>query len=792
MVNCCGLVTAKNEPVPLKGVEVEVHVKGHVATVTSTLKYVNEEQSPIEAVFVFPLPGDAAVCHFGAKIGDAEVVAELQDKEKAREQYDDALSSGHQAFLLEESDKSPDVFRMNVGSLRPGESAAVSLVYIIELTVEADHALRFCLPAVLNPRYAPPETRRADVPQVTSVPAATVPYTLSLKVHLSSPQPITKVESKCPLEPLTFLNAEKTLAEASLSSGHKFNQDVELLFYYQDAHQPTAIVEAGSAKAEPGSLMGDPVVLLSLYPEFPASVTSSLATCGEFILVVDRSGSMDCTMHGGSGAQMRIDSARDTLLLLLKSLPMGCYFNIYGFGSHYESFFPKSVQYDQKTMDAALKKVQEMKADMGGTEILQPLKDIYSQPCLPGHPRQVFIFTDGEVWNTKLVLDLVKSNAHSHRCFSFGIGEGASTALITGMAREGSGHAQFITGTERMQPKVMQSLRYALQPAVKDISIMWNLPEGLSVTTLSPPLNVIFQGQRALLYGHLKGQNSSDSEGSVTVKYNLAEQSVSNKLSFSLKPAGDTGLSLHRLGARALLRSMEQEGGIGGPEQEGLKEKVLHLSLQSGVISSFTSFIGVLKGSGKAVQGPLLHRDVPTGHMMRMSCPMPQVAYGCAPRSMKGGAMLRGCRLQAMPMMDACLVQSNHKSGFLVDVDMASVEREAQIDAEPQKDLLLQLIGLQKASGSWELDSSLITVFEKTEEEVAKQTPSQADRAVFATILALIWLHGFKTEAQEEWEFLAMKASAWIRAQKVDYVPQCVQAGNALLGCEVQQEALGL
>ena len=31
---------------------------------------------------------------------------------------------------------------------------------------------------------------------------------------------------------------------------------------------------------------------------------------------------------------------QDTLLLLLKSLPMGCYFNIYGFGSNYESFFP--------------------------------------------------------------------------------------------------------------------------------------------------------------------------------------------------------------------------------------------------------------------------------------------------------------------------------------------------------------------------------------------------------------------------------------------------------------------
>lgn len=37
---------------------------------------------------------------------------------------------------------------------------------------------------------------------------------------------------------------------------------------------------------------------------------------------------------------------------------------------------------------------------------------------------------------------------------------------------------------------------------------------------------------------------------------------------------------------------------------------------------------------------------------------------------------------------------------------------------------------------------------------------------VWATILALIWLHGFKMEAQEEWELLAMKAVSWLHAQK--------------------------
>lgn len=59
-----------------------------------------------------------------------------------------------------------------------------------------------------------------------------------------------------------------------------------------------------------GSLMGDPALMISLYPEFPADVMSSLASQGEFIFVVDRSGSMDCKMHHGNDAQMRIESAR--------------------------------------------------------------------------------------------------------------------------------------------------------------------------------------------------------------------------------------------------------------------------------------------------------------------------------------------------------------------------------------------------------------------------------------------------------------------------------------------------
>ncbi|KAL6479334.1 hypothetical protein MHYP_G00127670 [Metynnis hypsauchen] len=415
-----------------------------------------------------------------------------------------------------------------------------------------------------------------------------VPYTLSLTVHIISPIPISKVESSCSLEPLTYLNTAQTQAKVSLSPGHKFNRDVEILLYYQDAHQPTAIVEAGLPNAKPGSLMGDSVVMVSLYPEFPPEVTSSFGKRGEFIFLMDQSGSMN-------GPSIQI--ARETLLLLLKSLPLGCYFNIYGFGSDFKFFFHKSVEY--KTNLALLSTL---------TELLN--RQIQEILCL------VFVFTDGGVGNTDKILNLVRTHSRSHRCFTFAIGPGASTALITGMAREGRGFAQIITSNDRLQLKVMQSLSFALQPAVVDISVKWTLPEGMSVTTLSPPLNVLFQGQRALLYAQLTGESSGNNEGHVTVHYSLAEQPVTNQVYLCLKSAEDTGLGVHRLAGRSLIQSLEMK------EREtkdgSLREKVVELSVQAGVSSSFTAFLAVHKGSGQPVKGPLVRRRVPVARNLHV------------------------------------------------------------------------------------------------------------------------------------------------------------------------------
>nr|DBA23805.1 TPA: hypothetical protein GDO54_014684 [Pyxicephalus adspersus] len=349
---------------------------------------------PLSSPWMKTLPSTALSATIEGKI----IIAELQEKKQAHKTYDEAISRGKEAFLLEEDDSSADIFSCSVGNLPPGQEAEVTLKYVWGLPVEADGAVRFVLPAILNPRYTPQGyyvSRTATYPQV---PFSKTPYTLSLNAHFQSTYGIAKIEPNCNITPLVYTDSDKTCAKVSLAEGHKFERDVELLAYYMEVNKPSVIVEAGVGSTNTGSIMAESVAMLNFYPSFPVGQEQS--NCGEFIFLVDRSGSMECAMNRGPNVPQRIQCAKETLVLLLKSLPLGCFFNIYGFGSHFEAFFPESVEYTQQSMEEAMKKVNKMDANLGGTEILQPLKKIYQTAGRADQPRQLFVFTDREVCNT--------------------------------------------------------------------------------------------------------------------------------------------------------------------------------------------------------------------------------------------------------------------------------------------------------------------------------------------------------------------------------------------------------
>ena len=58
---------------------------------------------------------------------------------------------------------------------------------------------------------------------------------------------------------------------------------------------------------------------------------------------------------------------------------------------------------------------QEMQANLGGTELLQPLEYIFREKTTSGLPRQVFVLTDGAVSNIDACVRKMKENAITSR-----------------------------------------------------------------------------------------------------------------------------------------------------------------------------------------------------------------------------------------------------------------------------------------------------------------------------------------------------------------------------------------
>ncbi|XP_076968716.1 von Willebrand factor A domain-containing protein 5A-like isoform X1 [Tamandua tetradactyla] len=781
MVHPCGLLTGLQEPVPLKSISVNLSICEFVAGVSATLNYENEGKVPVEAFFVFPMDEDSAVYNFEALVDGKKIVAELQDKMKAHTDYEDAISQGHQAFLLEEDISSRDVFCCNVGNLYPGSKVALTLHYVQELPLQADGALRYILPAILNPRYSLfGRSRRSCLHMKTPVvPLKDLPYTLSMVATISSQHGIEKVQSNCSLSPLEYLGDKKTDAKVSLADGHKFDCDVELLIYYCEVHMPSVAVEMGKPKTRPESLMGDPSAMVSFYPNIPEAQPP--ITNGEFIFLMDRSGSMQCAMSKREKGRSRMDVAKETLVLLLKSLPLGCYFNVFGFGSTYEAFFQDSVRYTQHTMEEALRKVKVMQANLGGTEILTPLHTIFNGPSISGHPLQLFVFTDGEVTDTFTVIKEVRNNRDRHRCFSFGIGEGASTSLIKGIARVAGGTSEFINSRSRMQTKALLALKRSLQPVVENVSLSWALPPGLSAKMLSPQQTVIFKGQRLIIYAQLTGRMPPEEmTGQVCLRYTLQGKSYENKVTFYLHPKHDANFTIHRLAAKSLLQ-VKDMGFRETPAND--KKEVLKISTECGVISSHTAFIAINKNLNKPVQGPLARRDIPRPILLGSASVMPRF-YGSGlgkPRAL-GVRQKKKCM---SPKETSPEMGRTHTS-----MDETNLETHHTVFEENH---LVQLIALQKADGSWDLNEGLAVVLGMSVEDLLAALPfKDYDSSSWATILAVLWLNANGQDLKCEWELLENKAVNWIRTHAGTLLRELVRAGIGLLKTKMDLSILRL
>ncbi|NWS18423.1 VMA5A protein, partial [Pachyramphus minor] len=753
--------------VELETVTVNVTIQDFVADVVSELVFRNVQQVPKETMFIFPVDSNTVVDTFHATMGDSCIEAMLWEKEEAQKLCKAIPGMENLRYLQDQWDLWGRVFACFLGSLPANGEVTISLCYVQELPLQPDGAAQFCWPHELFPwiKYTS-DFSHLSLPAGQVSSKEEMSKNLHFSISLKSARGVSHVAINSSHTPLQYTASDQTSAQVFLKSLPWMQDDLNLMVYYKGPHTLSAVVERRDPKAPPGSLLGHPVVMLTLMPNIP-EVVPSRGHLGEFLFLMDCSLFQDAQVPLTSSAHPSI-CPQNTLLFLLKSLPLGCYFNIYSFGATFKAFYPQSVEYTQENLDSAVGRISSICPDLGGCDLLGLLRSIYSTPLLSGHPRQLFIFIQRKISSEEeAVMAEIYHYRDHHRCFCFPANRCVNFHLSQAIALETKGQCVCIHSRVDMTSKAVKCLQRALQPMASRISLHWDLPPGLEVSLIRKAPEMIFQGHQSSIYAQIHGQaqDAKVDEGAVTLQYYVGNQFFDYTLRFSLSPSSDDRLPVHRM---ALMHLLWERAWEGTSRTEDTCQSAVKSSLTLGVPSPFTSSVAVRMKHRDAWHGDSLPPD--SSMLLSPSCNL----VPCQLLWLRGfrPVLFKSTKFWMVQKCQLCLEMLGHKA--------------PDTETLTQPSTYCKVVALQKANGSWALTTALASALGLSKADIEAQRPSEdVEPAVWATVLALVWLHKYKWKVPWS-ELLEAKACRWLQDQAEAQLDECLEAANSLLGCFVE------
>ncbi|MBK8229179.1 MAG: VWA domain-containing protein [Candidatus Eisenbacteria bacterium] len=584
MSESCGLMvrpanalqTPAPDFVPLTAVRVRARLADLAARVEVTQEYENHESVPIEAVYIFPLDEQSAVCAFAVVIDGRRIEGQVLPRDKAFDLYDDSIRDGHGAFLLDQ--ERPNIFTASVGSLLPGQKALIELHYLTELPREGDR-IRFTLPTTVSPRYVPEAKRNfqgmSDGDRVNPPLVAATPYQLDLTVECDFPGGLIGIDS--PTHRIST-RLDGSRATVSLSGADTaLDRDFILLLEPKVPPELTARMVRDERRERYALIHIQPILEMRREPIRVA-------------FLLDCSGSM-----GGTS----ILEARKALLLCLQSLESGDRFEIIQFGSTHEALFGGLRDYDDRSLKKARAYVQGTEATMGGTEILPAISDALHAAGSGASPLRVVLLTDGQVSNEDDVIELAQANRHRAQVFAFGIGAGASDHLVRGLARASGGAAEFIVPGESIEQKITRQFSRIVGGCLDRIELRW---DGLSASEVTPrEWPALARGERLSLIARIDDGDA----GRLQLSAQRGEEQLHFVVDIPPLPAdAPADAVIPTLWARRRIRELETLNPSGGSRQqrtrstdhtaEAERQRTLEtLGARFGLISAATSYVAV-------------------------------------------------------------------------------------------------------------------------------------------------------------------------------------------------------
>ncbi|MCW3054155.1 MAG: Vault protein inter-alpha-trypsin [Chthonomonadales bacterium] len=454
--------------VPLKHTHLTGEIAGPLADLrlTQSFGYTAKEcDKVLEAVYRFPLPGDAAVTGVTVRFGDVVLQAELKERAHAEAEYEAAKQEGRQATLA--TRESPDVFTLQVAGLKPDQEVVVETAYVQLARYEgADWTLR--IPLTTSPRYVREDEGASRHAQGQPLLLLRDPiHRFSLDLKLQNADSI-----KSPTYPLE-VSATEEGQKVRLRDGEVVpDRDCVLTWRAQQADQHPAM----------HLLLHDDVATRQVYflallapPKTPR--TESLVP-REAILLVDHSGSMEGP---------KWEAADWTVTRFLQGLTPQDTFALGLFHDTTKWFAPKPVPATSETVAAAVKYLLGNKDD-GGTNLGVALEQALSLPRTVGsRARHTLLVTDAEVSDGGRVLRLASEEAQQalrRRISVICIDAAPNALLATELAERGGGVSRFLT-SDPQQEDITTALDTVLEdwgaPVLTGVRLAINRPKAEAV-----------------------------------------------------------------------------------------------------------------------------------------------------------------------------------------------------------------------------------------------------------------------------------------------------------------------
>jgi Ca-activated chloride channel homolog len=571
---------------PLQHTEVQAKIAGNVSRVEVKQTFENPFTEPLEAVYVFPLPDEAAVDDMEIKIGDRIIKGNIKKREEARAIYEQAKQEGRTAGLLEQ--ERDNIFTQSLANIKPGEQIDVTIRYSDSLKFEGGN-YEFVFPMVVGPRYIPgtpidpnasggtasePMTLNQDtdrVPDAARLNSPVLPpgtrsgHDIGVTVEIDAGVTIRDVRS--PSHQLR-IEHEGQIVRVKLG-GEDTIPNKDLILRYQvagDNTQATALTQSDERGGH-----------FAIYLIPALAYRTDEIVPKDVVFLMDTSGSQ----HGDP-----LYKCQELMRRFINGLNPNDTFTIIDFANTTQQLSSQPLPNTPQNRNKAIDYINRLQAN-GGTELLNGIRAVLNFPAATeGRLRSIVLLTDGYIGNENEVLAEVQRQLKpGNRLYSFGVGSSVNRFLLNRIAEVGRGTSRIIRHDEPTEEVAEKFFRQINNPVLTNIQISWEGTgeDAVIYPSVAPDL---FAEQPLVLFGR--------KQDGTAVKLHVSGvaaggQRYENTFNLNFEETGNPAIA--QLWGRARIKDLMNQ--MVGYETKAGVEAVTDTALTYQLLSQYTAFVAV-------------------------------------------------------------------------------------------------------------------------------------------------------------------------------------------------------